>query len=273
LKILTVIFFLFFSLNSFSKEKGSQEYSKYFPKMQGCFLLYNINSQKFEKIIGEENCKKRLTAFSTFKIPLAVMALDAELIKDENQIIKWDGKKRARVAWNQDQNAKTWLRDSVVWVSQEFTTKLGHEKFKKYLNDFKYGNADISSGITTAWLNYPDDKIKGLTISPYEQVDFMKRLWTNDLPVAKRAMQITQEISYLETTPKGFKIYGKTGSQSYKSNQKRKAGWFISRVSDGKKDYITVLNFKDLSVPKGNEYGGPRAKALTKVILQNSGIW
>lgn len=241
--------------------------------MKGCFLLYNLKSQKFDMTIGEKNCKERLTAFSTFKLPLAVIAFDAKLLKDENQIVKWDGKIRAMEAWNQDHNAKTWLRDSAVWVSQEFTSKLGKEKLKKYLKDFNYGNADVSSGLTTAWLKYPDDKNSGLTISPYEQVEFMKRLWTNDLPVSEKAMKITQEISYLETSPKGFKLYGKTGSQSYKNNQKRKAGWFISRLSDGKNDYITVLNFRDIKTPKGTLFGGPRAKALTKMILNDEGIW
>ena len=268
--LLATSLFLIFSCQVYSKTK---EERKYFPNMQGCFLLYNIQSQKFEKVIGENNCRERLTAFSTFKVPLSVVALDASLIKDENQIIKWDGKKRERQAWNQDQNLKTWMKESTIWVSQEFTSKLGEKKLKEYLKKLKYGNEDISSGITTAWINHPDDKDSGLTISPYEQVEFMKRLWTNELPVSQTSMKITQEITYLETSLKGFKMYGKTGSQSFKSNQKRKAGWFISRITDGKRDYITVLNFKDEVTPKGSEYGGPRAKALTKKILEESKLW
>ncbi len=37
---------------------------------------------------------------STFKIPNTLMALEEEVIKDQFEIIKWDGVNRAYVPWN-----------------------------------------------------------------------------------------------------------------------------------------------------------------------------
>jgi beta-lactamase class D len=93
----------------------SPDYDKYFADRKGCFLLYNMKTQVFDDVIGEDNCRERLPACSTFKIALSVMAFDSGVLKDENEILKWDGKKGFLPQHDRDHNAKTWLRDSVVW--------------------------------------------------------------------------------------------------------------------------------------------------------------
>ena len=84
----------------------------YFAETKGCFLLYNMQTKVMEKTIGGENCKEELPACSTFKVPLAVMAFDSHALKDENQILKWDGTNYVRPVLNKDHNAKTWMQDS-----------------------------------------------------------------------------------------------------------------------------------------------------------------
>ncbi|WP_413568448.1 penicillin-binding transpeptidase domain-containing protein [Bdellovibrio sp. HCB117] len=251
-----------------SSEKTNQE--NFFANQKGCFLLYNMKTGMYDKVIGDEECKTRYPACSTFKVPLAVMAFDAKVLKDENQVLKWDGRKDIRPEVNKDHNAKTWMSDSVVWFSQRITPKLGKKKFQTYLNDFDYGNKDISSGITTAWLNPPQKK--GLQIMAYEQVDFMKKLWTNQLPASERSMELTREITYLETSPNGFKLNGKTGSNFYDKERKVNFGWFIAHVQKDDQEYIAVTNMSDLA-PTEAGYGGPRAKQITKDILKSEGLW
>ncbi len=266
-----ILFFILFAL--FFESLHANEMSTYFGKSQGCFLLFNVKTQKFEKTLGESNCKERLPACSTFKVPLAVMAIDAGIVKDETQIFKWDGKKRFREEWNKNQTPKTWMRESTVWVSQELTPKLGKEKFQKYLNDFQYGNADINSGLTTAWLQSPDDKNGALKINAYEQVDFMKKLWSSTLPSSKESQSITRDLTYLETSPAGFKLSGKTGSGFYKKDRNLKIGWFIAHVSSGDKEYIAVANLHDVSKPGNTEAGGPRVREIMKKILRDGELW
>jgi Beta-lactamase class D len=244
----------------------------YFPKMQGCFLLYNLKTDKFEKVIGDERCKERFVACSTFKVPLAVMAFDSNTLKDENETYKWDGVQRDIPAWNQDTNAKSWMANSVVWFSQKLTPKLGTIKVTEYLKKFKYGNEDIGSGLTDAWLKPVTNK-KALKISAYEQVDFMKALWRSQLPVSQRAMDLTKEITYLETSTNGFKMNGKTGSNFVAKEKGIRFGWFISHIEKGQQEYIAVTNFSDDTKSDSQQFGGAQAKEITKTILKDQGLW
>jgi beta-lactamase class D len=208
-----------------------------------------------------------------FKVPLAVMAFDAGVLKDESQILKWDGKKDIRPELNKDHDAKTWMRDSVVWFSQRITPKLGKKKFQGYLDKFDYGNKDITAGIDDAWLVSSKDDAPALKVSAYEQVEFLKNLWTDKLPASKRAMQLTREITYLETSPNGFKLSGKTGSNFFNDERTIQLGWFISHIEKDGKEYIAVTNFRDLAPIATGGYGGPRAKEITKNYLAQSGLW
>lgn len=273
-KSLTMALFLSFTLGCAGTKTAPTAAAEknYFSDIQGCFLLYNVKTGAFEKVINAEICKERFPACSTFKVPLAVMAFDAKVLKDENTVSKWNGVKDVREAANKDHTAQTWMRDSVVWYSQRITPKLGKKKFQKYLNDFNYGNKDLSAGIKQAWLEAPSKK-SGLKISAYEQVEFMKALWQNKLPVSERSMQLTRDITYLETSPKGFKLNGKTGSNFYDKEHKVHFGWFIAHIQNDNQEYIAVTNFKDLTPNDVGNYGGPRAKALTKEILADQGLW
>lgn len=241
--------------------------------MKGCFLLYNVKTAGFEKVYGEENCKEQLPACSTFKVPLAVMAFDSGALKDENVVLKWDGKKDAREESNRDHNAKTWMRDSIVWFSQRLTPKMGRAKVQKYLNEFNYGNKDLKGGLTEAWLVSPSAKGPALKISAYEQLEFMKKLWSDSLPASKRAQALTREITFLETSPKGYSLNGKTGSNFYDKDRKIRLGWFISHIQKDDQEYIAVTNFSDLNATDEKGYGGMRAKEITKTILADQGLW
>lgn len=268
MKFVMVTGLLFFiSCASKAPEKPSP-----FPGMKGCFLLYNMKTGEFEKEVGEA-CKVRYPACSSFKVPLAVMAFDSGVLQDERETLKWDGKKKMLPQWNKDHNAESWMKDSVVWFSQRVTPKMGAEKLQDYLDKFEYGNKDISSGLTTAWLNPPNDPRGFLGLNAYEQVEFMKKLWLNDLPASSRAMELARRITYLETSPNGFRLSGKTGSNFYDKKKKIQFGWFISHVSNNQNEYIAVTNISDLNPIETHLFGGQRAKAITIGMLKEAGLW
>ncbi|MFA5259847.1 MAG: penicillin-binding transpeptidase domain-containing protein [Candidatus Omnitrophota bacterium] len=272
LRSVLVLLFFFVSITFTSAETPAVQ-NQYFQNMNGCFLLYNVKTGVFEKVIGEERCQEQFSPCSTFKIPLAVMAFDAGILKDENEVLKWDGKKDVRDTANRDHNAKTWMRDSIVWFSQRLTPQLGEEKFRKYLHDFHYGNEDMSAGLTRAWLVPPDSQEPALKISAYEQVEFMKNLWAGSLDVSPRAVQITKDITYLETSPKGFRLNGKTGSNFYNRNMTVRLGWFVAHIDNGVQEYIAVTNFSDIFPAGETSPGGGKAKEITKKILSDQDLW
>jgi beta-lactamase class D len=51
---------------------------------------------------------------STFKILNTLIALDEKVIKDENEVIKWDGVDRGYKPWNRDHTLKTALPYSCI---------------------------------------------------------------------------------------------------------------------------------------------------------------
>lgn len=245
----------------------------FFQGRKGCFLLYDMKAAKIVQTIGEENCTERFPACSSFKVPLAVIGFDSGIVKDENTVWKWDDVKRDRDVQNRDHNAKTWLSESIVWFSQKITRDLGMKRMKEYLKKFQYGNKNLSQGLTTAWLVSPADRGPALKISAYEQVEFMKKLWTDKLPVSKRSMALTRELIFLETSPKGYRLSGKTGSNYYDKEKKQHFGWFVAHLQKGDEQYIAVTNFSDLGPSTEEGYGGPKAKAVTKKILESRGLW
>jgi len=245
----------------------------YFENLDGCFLLYNMNTMKLDKVIGDERCRKQFPACSTFKVPLAVMAFESKILKDENVVLKWNGKREVREESNRNHNAQTWMKHSIVWFSQRLTPQIGKKRLQKYLNDFDYGNKDLAGDIKNAWLVSPSDNGPALKISGYEQLEFMKKLWMNKLPTSLRSMQLTRDITFLETSAKGTKLSGKTGSNFYDMAHKIHLGWFISHIQNGEQEYIAITNFSDLGPVENLGYGGPRAKEITKRILADLGLW
>ncbi|MBS0359077.1 MAG: class D beta-lactamase [Proteobacteria bacterium] len=269
---------LLFSITGYAAD--ATDLASYFPDESGCFILYNVNENKIATEYNPTRCAEQIPPDSTFKIPLSLMAFDQKLITQKT-IFSWDGVNKGLPRWNQDQTPSTWLKNSVVWVSQELTPKLGMNKIKSYLKKFNYGNQDFSgdagqdNGLTRAWLS------SSLKISGDEQLNFLKSLVADKLPVSQSAMKETKTNMYLLTSPGGWEIYGKTGSgmlmpkagQPSNDDGKLQDGWFIGYMKRSNQAYIFVLNFSDLKTPTNTDAGGTRAKQKVQDILTKMGLF
>jgi beta-lactamase class D len=205
------------------------------------------------------------------------MAFDSGTLKDENTSYKWDGKKRSIEAWNKDQTAETWMKESVVWYSQVVTRKMGRKRVQNYLNKFDYGSKDFSGDIETAWLT-PAPFLKNpapptVLISGYEQIDFMKKLWQNKLPISERAAALTKKITFVETSPNGFKLYGKTGSGFLNKEETLRIGWFIAHLEKGDQSYVGVVTFNDLVEQPPGTFGGAFSREKMKEAFKEKGLF
>jgi beta-lactamase class D len=134
----------------------------------------------------ESRAHTRFIPASTFKIPHALIALDAGAVRDEFQVFRWDGTRRDIESWNRDQDLRSSMRNSVVWVYQHIARSIGEDGERRYLQKIGYGNADPSGGIDRFWL---DGK---LAISAEEQVTFLQRLYRNELPFRVEHQRRTQ---------------------------------------------------------------------------------
>ncbi len=193
------------------------------------------------KILKQEgSCDKRVTSASTFKIAIALMGYDSGFLTDERtpKLPFKQGYADWNPAWRTDTDPAGWMKNSVVWYSQQITQSLGDERFKHYVDAFGYGNGDVSgdqgkkNGLTRSWLS------SSLKISPLEQLAFLEKLVNRQLPVSAQAYEMTGRITRLATLPGGWEIHGKTGSGAPRNadgslNGKHAYGWFVGWGTKG----------------------------------------
>jgi beta-lactamase class D len=257
---------------AFPAGAAEPDYAKIFAGRDGCFELYDLTANKLVTRFNERRCAERTSPCSTFKVPLSLMAFDAGILVDENSSMKWDGTKYSRDVWNRDQTAMTWMQNSVVWFSQRLTPQLGMPKVKKYLAGFDYGNQDMSSGLTKAWLE------GSLKISPDEQLRFWQKFWREQLPVSAHASAMTKKITFYATSPGGWTVHGKTGSgDSGKHSPDPKTplwiGWYAGHVSRGDHEYVFVTSYTDLTPSADDRASGWIARDIAIKILGELGMY
>lgn len=223
-----------------------------------CFIAVE-NDKVIEKI---GNCENRYPPCSTFKVPLALMGYDSGILKNEKDPV-WKFKKGYPdflEVWKEDHDPKKWLKNSCIWFSQVLTKKMGEEKFSNYVNEFKYGNMDVSgdngknNGLTNCWLS------SSLKISPNEQIEFLNKMLTYNLPISRVAHEkalITIEKAKL---PNNWYVYGKTGS-GHEEDVSKKIGWFIGWIQNEDRKIIFV------HLEKGENVNGIDAKREAKKRL------
>lgn len=199
--------------------------------VKGTFLLYDLKNDMFT-VYNEDRADKSFLPASTFKILNSLIALETGAIKDECEKIEWDRKEYRFDGWNQNQTLLTAFRYSVVWAYQELARRIGEKQMKYWVDKVGYGNGDISGGIDTFWLSGE------LRITPRQQVEFLKKLYTNELPFSKRALDTVKEIMIVEQGA-NYILRAKTGWTARVNPQ---IGWFVGYLEKGEDVYIFAVN-------------------------------
>lgn len=104
------------------------EWSRFFAEAdaRGSIVVLDARGKsETTQVYNLSRAERRYSPASTFKIPHSLFALDAGLLRDEFQLIPWDGVTRSTAAWNVDQNLRSAMRNSTVWVYERFAKELG----------------------------------------------------------------------------------------------------------------------------------------------------
>jgi len=213
-----------------------------FGKYDGTAVILDMNSSK-RVIYGDDRADERLSPCSTFKILNSIISLDTEVVKDENETIKWDGTVREYDAWNRDHSMRSAMPVSAVWFYQELVRRVGAGMMQIGVVGAQYGNMDTTHTLTDFWLGGGS-----LKISANEQVDFLSRMMSGELPFSPRAVAITKEIMTLESK-NGYRFGGKTGSCGG-------IGWFVGFIEKGGNTRVFAFNIK------GDGANGASAKKI-----------
>lgn len=173
-----------------------------------------------EWVSGGSRIEARYSPASTSKIPHTLIALETGYADGPDTFFKWDGTQRFFDAWNQDQTVASAYSISAVCVYQQIARDLGHETMSDWIRQFEYGNRNIGSidDLTTYWL-------RGLLeISACEQIQFLSKLASGDLPLKPQTLGLGKQIMHAEKG-EDWTLYAKTGWWSDGENVD--IGWYV----------------------------------------------
>lgn len=252
-----LLYFLPFSLLGQELEVKSH-FDAY--QVDGSFILHHLekNNSTFYK---ENKTEEGYIPASTFKIPNSLIALELGIMEDAKTMIFWDGIERSISAWNKDMTFGEALQVSCVPCYQQIARKVGVENYHVLLNKLDYGNMDVQvNNLDQFWLRGESK------ISPKEQLNFLKKLYKEELPLSNRSMRIVKDMLLLEETEE-YRLFGKTG---WAVNGMYNVGWFVGWVENASGTYFFVTHVHALS-PKEDLFIRSR-KEITQSILSENGL-
>lgn len=173
-------------------------------------------AQRQVLVFSPERAARRYSPASTFKIPHTLFALDAGVIRDEFQVFRWDGVERSFAGHNRDQDLRSAMRNSAVWVYSLIAAEIGEDKARRYLQQIDYGNTDPATEQGDYWI---DGKLQ---ISAYEQIDFMRKLYRNELPFQETHQRLVKDVMITEAG-RDWILRAKTGWEG-------RFGWWVGWV-------------------------------------------
>lgn len=224
----------------------------------GSFLLQR-DGKAVQVVHGGDRADAALRPASTFKVLVALVALQTGTLRDGDEVVPWNGKRyRNQPQWERDMA----LREAMETSSESFfgvlANRIGRERLATWVQRLQYGNGRIGEIPAQAW----HDGV--LTVSASQQLDFIDRLRRGALPVSP-AHIATVKAAMASGEVDGRRIYGKTGTHLDRDGSGN--AWWIGWVEgDGKPAVSFVLGIDLTSMDD-------RAKriALGKQLLRDAG--
>jgi beta-lactamase class D len=224
-----------------------------------------------EMIAGGEECSRRTLPASTFKVPHALVALQTKVVTGKT-VIKWDGVTRDYPVWNQDQTLESAIKMSAVWVFQRFAAAIGRERELEYLKSFRYGSATFEHDVTDFWLN------GDLQISPLEQIAFLRRMFSYELPVDRAHIDMVKADltmphgkfvnaagvhEFALRWPADTVVRVKSGNGTVKGEQ---VSWLVGTLETGGRQYVFASRARAAAGTLGTTSGGDLALRVLNSI-------
>jgi beta-lactamase class D len=246
------------------KRGPAADLAPFFAGREGAFVLLDVRTGRTLRY-NPRRCRQRFQPCSTRKIPDGLIGLETGVIPDADTKIKWDGTKYRNEAHNQDHSLRTALAASTNWYFERVLAQVGLERVRRCYREFGYGNRTVGA-------EYLGDDLQ---ISADEQVDFLLRLYRNQLPLSRRTMDLMRDVMVRERTAKGV-LRGKTGTGGHTrdrgprrpdSEMVATLGWFVGWVEHDGHASIFALNLSGDNNPTGR-----LAQRVATNILKHRGL-
>ena len=234
------------------------DFSKYFGKYEGSFVLYDLGNDAWS-IHDIEHATLRVAPDSTYKIYDALFGLEEGVITPEDSFIAWNGENYPFEAWNADQTLQSAMASSVNWYFQSVDEQLGTTSVYDYIKEIGYGNKNMSGDFSTYWME------SSLKISPIEQVELLTPLQNNNFGFAPENINAVKDSICLSSSDAGT-FYGKTGTGRVDGQDVN--GWFIGYIETADNTYFFATN-----IGADSDATGGNATEITMSILSDMNIW
>ena len=143
------ILFSIFLLPLAHAQEGTLERSdwrKFFSEFQAKGTIVVADERQADRamlVFDPVRSKKRFSPASTFKIPHTLFfALDAGTVRDEFRFFDGTALTGGFAGHNQDQDLRSTMWNSTVWVYELFAKEIGDDKARRYLKKSTMVNAD-----------------------------------------------------------------------------------------------------------------------------------
>lgn len=234
-----------------------RDFSADFGSYSVAFVLYDAAHQHWRRY-HPERCRVRTTPMSTFKVLNSLIALETGVVSGPDFSLPWDGAHHSTERWNHDQTLRSALFVSCVWHFQTLARRVGLERYHQIM--MKIGNGDVTVGLTQFWLQ------SSLTISPDEQVEFLRRLHARNPPFSQKTMGTVLDIMTISHTGQ-MTFRGKTGTAGDANKDVATLGWFMGSVSIPSGDNIFASRIID-----GENPSRRTARKITESVLSTMKI-
>ena len=234
------------------------DFSKYFGKYEGSFVLYDLGNDAWS-IHDIEHATLRVAPDSTYKIYDALFGLEEGVITPQDSFIAWNGENYPFEAWNADQTLQSAMASSVNWYFQSVDEQLGTTSVYDYIKEIGYGNENMSGDFSTYWME------SSLKISPIEQVELLTQLQNNNFGFAPENINAVKDSICLSSSDAGT-FYGKTGTGRVDGQDVN--GWFIGYIETADNTYFFATN-----IGADSDATGGNATEITMSILSDMNIW
>ncbi|MDF2857886.1 MAG: penicillin binding protein transpeptidase protein [Neobacillus sp.] len=230
--------------------------------VRGTIAIYdNVNDIWF--VSDTSDSKIERVPASTFKIINMLIALETNTIKDENAVVKWPGlidtiKYGYRPDIYRDIAVKEAFQVSAGWAFIELAKKIDRSTYQKFLRESGYGNVDLTEKGEDFW------NFGAMSISPINQIEFLKRLYDGNLPFSNRNMNIVKEVMITEKE-KDYLIRSKTGwTMEHNTN----TGWWVGYLESGKNVYFFATRLIQDRKFNRSDFSSCR-KEITKKVFRD----
>lgn len=204
--------------------------------VNGAILIYDLHRNNFYSNDFNWTKQGKLPA-STFKIANTIIGLETGVIKNDSTIFKWDGQEKWLDLWEQDLILRDAFQYSCVPCYQQVATKIGPQRMNEYVKKIEYGGLKIdSTNISNFWLEGES------RINQMQQIDFLKRFYSGQLPISVRTQKIVKQIMVIDT--ENYTLSGKTGLSI--SNEQYN-GWFVGYIEVRDNVYFFATNLEPIN--------------------------